>query len=171
MIEEQQACWWAMKFQVLMTNNIMNIFQKTNDTKYFELFFPQKIMLEYKHGNFRPVKRALYPGYAFVKAKKNDLTKFLNLKVRGFRNFLRRGNEIVPLKDHEIDWVITATDQEGVIGISQGLYKNKFIEIISGPLKGKEAQIISYSKRKKRAKLEVTLGTKKLNLDLACLIN
>lgn len=163
--------WWVLSFQMpLMTQamKMISIKMKDNDV---EIFFPQKIMIEYSHGIFKTVRRALYPGYAFIKSSKNNLTTLLENRPRGFRDFVRSGHELIPLHENEIVWLKNITDNDGVVGISKARQINQSIEIVSGPLQGKEAQIIGYSKRKKRAKLEVSLGMKKLNLELACLIH
>lgn len=167
----QQPYWWAMSFQMPLMTHAIKMVSKYIDANSTELFFPKKIMLEYSKGTFKAVQRALYPGYAFIRSSKNNLTTLLDQKPRGFRDFIRSGDELIPLHDNEINWLKSITDAEGVVGISRGMKKNQNIEIVSGPLQGREAQVISYSKRKKRAKLEVSLGMRKINLELACLIN
>ncbi|MFB6366788.1 antiterminator LoaP [Paenibacillus elgii] len=137
-------------------------------------FIPKRIVPEYSQGVARNSIRVLFPGYVFVQAtmssnlyyRLKSIPDLYYLVDCGERKKDKSPGYFTSIPDDEMLWIKNLTDEQGIIEYSEVHIVNKKVEVISGPLKGKESWIKKVDKRKSRAKIEVTLLNKKSLVDV-----
>lgn len=163
--------WWALAFpHDHVSSNLKKIKSRFSDEGY-ELFYPRRLMMEYRCGKFQIVEKSLYPGYAFIYCPASQLLQFMENSASEKTYVVRFGEELIPVGDDQLLRMRSLTDGTGLVGISHGVLKSGKIQITSGPLKGHEGEIIKSSPRKKRVTVQVSIGSRLIKLQLACIIN
>lgn len=108
-------------------------------------------------GQWKTLKKILFPGYLFVVS--NDVEQlYLNLKtVQGLTKLIGAGTDIIPLSDREIEFLQSFGGENQVVEMSQGIIEGDRIVIQSGPLMGKEGLIRKIDRHKRKAWLELEM--------------
>ncbi len=113
-------------------------------------------------------KKNLFPGYLFVSC--DEILSLQNrLKERkGFVKILWENDNMIPLPDDEAALIqgLISNPNLNEIGISKGLMKDGRIVVTEGPLKDFTGKIISFDKRKQRARVELSLFNRSMLVDL-----
>ncbi len=101
----------------------------------------------------------IFPGYLFFEAENLENTTYRVLKKQaGFLRFLRNNHDIEPLSGEDERTLLQFLSCGDVVGQSLVFFdENQKIRVISGPMKGLEGRIIKVDKRKKRAKIKLSL--------------
>ena len=104
-------------------------------------FIPYSEQMKRYHGQWHKEKKPLFPGYVFlISPDKEQL--FLQLKqVIGLTKLLGTGDEIVPLTEEEIRFLLEFGSEEQIVAMSEGIIENDQVLITRGPLKGREGLI------------------------------
>lgn len=118
-------------------------------------FIPYSEQMKRYHGQWHKEKKPLFPGYVFlISPDKEQL--FLQLKqVMGLTKLLGTGDEIVPLTEEEIRFLLEFGSEEQIVAMSEGIIENDQVLITRGPLKGREGLIKRIDRHKRRAYLEI----------------
>lgn len=112
-----------------------------------------------KLGITRKSVSSIFPGYIFIESDNISYDFYKTIKkFPGFCRFLMNNHDIRPLSGDERKFVYQLSSNGEIAGISK-IYFNKDdkIQVISGPMKGLEGEIVKVDKRKKRAKIKLKL--------------
>ncbi len=131
------------------------------------LFWPRRELEIRKKGKRSSETEPLYPGYVFFKGHMDTGYYRLFKKVPGFIRFLKDNQNIEPLSREERQ-LLNHFLSFGEVAEQSKVYfnENNLIQVISGPLKGLEGRITRVNKRKKRAKVILTLYKENYPIDL-----
>lgn len=123
-----------------------------------ECFLPEREVMWKVDGEWKLVKKLLFPGYLF----------FVTDDAEGLYESLQRVPALVrllgsderaffPLTDKETDWFLSFMDREHVVRMSEGYIDGDKVVVTRGPLMGFEGQIRRVDRHKRRAYLDVTM--------------
>lgn len=116
-------------------------------------------------GTWHTEKRILFPGYVFlVSGRLDDLYKSLR-EVTGMTKLLGMGEEIVPLKEEEVELLQKAGAGERPLEVSTGIIENGIVMITDGPLAGMEGCIKKIDRHKRKAWLEVDMFGRTIKME------
>lgn len=108
-------------------------------------------------GEWKTLKKLLFPGYLFVVTDNiRDFQEALK-KVDGFTRLLGTGDEIIPIAAKEQKFLESFGGEEQITRMSEGIIVNSQVLVRSGPLMGKEGLIKKIDRHKRKAYLEVEL--------------
>ncbi len=83
---------------------------------------------------------------------------FIELQnVIGLTKLLGIGDDIVPLREEEIQFLLTFGGEKQVVEMSEGIIEQSKVRVISGPLQGMEGCIRKIDRHKRKAYLEVEM--------------
>ncbi len=112
--------------------------------------------IKYK-GQWHIHKKKLFPGYLFlISDNLDELYKQLK-KVEAMTKLLGTGDDIIPLTQNEIDFLLRFTGDEELVKMSQGIIIGDKVTILSGPLKGMESTIKKIDRHKRKAWLNLEM--------------
>jgi transcription termination/antitermination protein NusG len=152
---EEEVCLNIDKLKILGIGDIQ-----------YNLLVPKRKIYERKQGTRKTVVKKMFPGYVLLETDK--INEFY-LHVRGIPHiikFLKSSYYFLEVSLKEITQIVSMTDNKGLINISQALVINDKIQITEGPLFGREGIIKKIDKRKGRAKVEFTINSNSLLIDL-----
>lgn len=152
---EEDVCLFIEKLRIKVYRDIE-----------YNLLVPKRKIYERKQGVRKEVIKKLFPGYVLVETDKID---DFYIKARGgphILKFLKNNYNFLEVSIKEIEQILILVDNKGLINISQALVINDKIEIIDGPLLGREGIIKKIDKRKGRAKVEFSINYNTLLIDL-----
>lgn len=130
-----------------------DIMRHLRETGY-AAYVPKRILIQRKNGVYYSIPQILFPSYVFIDVKKISPEAYYKIRsVNGVGYFLSRDD---PLPEAEAAY-IKELCENNEIGISKGFLKNGKLIITEGFLKRHENRIISYSRRQRRATVELTL--------------
>jgi len=133
-----------------------------------QLLWPRRILEIRRAGRRFSRESALYPGYLFYRAEDLD-PDFYHLirRIPGFIRFLKDNHHIEPLSREDEELLRHFLSHGEVMGASRAYFdKDNRIRIVQGPLKGLEGRIIKVDKRKKRARVVLSLYKESYPIDL-----
>lgn len=106
-------------------------------------------------GSWNISTEILFPGYIFMVSNHvNDLL-FKVKKIPKLIKILGNENEIIPLYDKEVKFLMRFGKEDHLIKMSQGYIENDRIIIIDGPMKDYEGTIKKINRHKRNAVIEV----------------
>jgi len=149
----------------------MRLFNALYPHTGLSLHFPRRRVNIRRRGVIRPSTAAVFPGYVFIEAEKDDIFAYQweFRRTDGFYRFLKSNQNIRPLADRDLELVLHFVKKAGPIaGVSRVYFnENARIVVVEGPLMGLEGRIIKVDKRKKRAKVKLDLYDDSFAIDLA----
>jgi transcriptional antiterminator NusG len=106
-------------------------------------------------GKWHITNEILFSGYIFMVSDHiNDLV--LNVKkIPKLINILGDGNEIIPLYDREIEFLMRFGKEDHLIKMSYGYIENDKIVITDGPMKDYEGTVKRIDRHKRKAVIEI----------------
>ena len=121
-------------------------------------FVPRVRAMRKRGGQLVPVMEALFPGYLIaVTSRVGELAACIRSHVRSARLIGGQNEAFVPLNSEEVAWIDAFTHcgtQAIAISTAQVSAGDK-VEVVEGPLMGREGWIASVNHRKKVAYLEI----------------
>lgn len=150
--------WYVMQVRTGTEENIRCQCEKIVGEGILErCFIPYYQEKKKYEGTWHTQERILFPGYVFM------ITEFLeelyeSLKsVIGLTKLIGTGQEIVPLSEEEIEFLLQMGKESQVVEMSAGVIENGVVRITSGPLVGMEGNIRKIDRHKRKAYLEIEM--------------
>lgn len=124
------------------------------------IHFPKRPLMERKLGKLHKKIQPVFPGYLFLETELlKDQVKSTIMKMAGVFRFLPENTNIQSLNDDDARFLrqLISTGRVGEEVSLVDFDENDRIRILEGPLKGREGQIVSVDRRKKRVRVQLTL--------------
>ncbi len=116
-------------------------------------------------GTWKTLTKPLFPGYLFLSTE-HPLEVFAELRhVVGLTNLLRSDEQILPLTQKEIDFLMRFAGDDRVVEMSEGIIEGEHIRVLSGPLVGWEGIIRKVDRHRRKAKIEVEMFGRKQEIE------
>ncbi len=118
--------------------------------------FPEKMKTELRNGRWEKVKKPLLIGYVFLYSYIPLYSSRVN-RVDGVIRMLEyddKGNELMGPDRAFADWILA---QDGIVSVSKAVKDGDQVEIVDGPLKDMKGTIIAFDKRRRIAKIDLSL--------------
>ena len=123
-----------------------------------ECFNPCYLVNKKFHGEWKQVRKSLFPGCVIVDCQEPTAAAAWLKGVEGVMRMLGNGDCPVPLARVESDWIARFTTVENrVIGTSSGVIEGDRIVVQEGPLVGLESNIKKIDRHKRTAYVEFDL--------------
>jgi len=155
--------WYVLRVMTGKEVEVLNSLTKIYDLTILKCLLPKKEVTEKKNGKTYETLKILFPGYVFIHTL---MTPNMYYSLRQIPNILylvmcgeRKGDVsysyFSEISQNEMYWILSMTDQQGILSRSEVIINNKMVQVISGPLVGMEGNIIKLDKRKQRVKIAV----------------
>lgn len=133
------------------------------------LLLPRRKLTIRKRGVKKESLLPLYPGYVFYNTEHLDTEVFWVLRrVPGFTRYLRYGEKPEPLTGEDEKILLHFLSFGEVVESSRVYFDvDNNIRVVSGPMKGLEGKIIKVDKRKRRAKVKLSLYENSFPVDFS----
>lgn len=106
-------------------------------------------------GQWLTLQKVLFPGYIFAVTQNIEALQQQLWNVIGTTKVLRSGEEIIPLTDQEVTFLLGFGGEDQLVKMSEGIIIGDKVIIHSGPLQGREACIKRIDRHKRKAWLEL----------------
>lgn len=153
-----------------VTAKEQELVQRMKDTLspdlYRRIWVPVREEIRSFQGGEKNVEVRLFPGYVFVDT---DFPEEIHRRIRkepSYIKFLQTDKGITPISWWEEENLRLLEDGSGTIKLSVGIIEGGSLKILSGPLKGKESQVIRIDRHRKKAWIEVTLLGEKRKISM-----
>ena len=140
-------------------DTFLKLWEKLNDRHNLNVYWPRRELMIRRHGHTRKQLVPVFPGYLFVEAQEIDPDIFQEFRhIHYFNRFLKSNNNICPLPEDEQRVIIQLTNKGKIIKQSKVIFNEQDrIVVVEGPMMGFEGKIIKVDKRRKRAKVQLSL--------------
>lgn len=150
--------WYVIQVKTGTEESILIQCQKNiPDTILENCFIPCYEEKKRIRGVWTIQKRRLFPGYVFLVAGNLEQISFQLKHIIGRTRLLGIGDEIIPLTDEEIQFLVAFGGEKQVVEMSEGIIEGAEVKILSGPLQGREALIRKIDRHKRKAYLELKM--------------
>lgn len=148
--------WYAVQVRTGEEEKTKLICNKMiSDNVLKECFIPYYEKKMKYMGKWHITREILFPGYIFMISDYiNDLI-FDVKKIPKLIKILGDGEDIIPLYDREIEFLMRFGKEDHLIKISHGYIENDKIVITDGPMKDYEGTIKRIDRHKRKAIIEV----------------
>ena len=125
-----------------------------------DCFIPEYETMRKEKGEWRSIRRLLFPGYLFLVS---DAVLDLSAALRNVPAIVKLlgqsdgEDDILPLSEWEEDWLRAFTDETHCIRMSEAVIEGDVITVTRGPMLGHEAIIKKIDRHKRRALIEVSM--------------
>ncbi len=120
-----------------------------------ECFVPQVENIYKKAGEYKKVISPLFPGYVFIVCQDPEKIAVSLRGVPDFTRILKTGEDFEPLRQQEVDNLLTLAGRELRVEMSTGYIVGDKICIVEGPMKGMDGAIRKINRHKRIAMVEV----------------
>lgn len=132
------------------------------------VYMPLKEVLHKRGDTFIKKRGPLFPGYLFVQ---EHIANFVDNVRQGDLDVwlkpLGQQGKPLPVKKEEMEFIFKLAEN-GVVGVSKGyMAEDGKVQIVEGPMKGMEADILFVDKRRKKAKVQFELFNRRIDVTLA----
>lgn len=123
-----------------------------------EIFVP-KARVGVKQGDkWLPGEETLLPGYLIAVTDDPARLAVALGRVGGVARLVKQDNVFVPLPRESVEWMERHTQRGAIpVEMSEGYVEKGTLHVTSGPLAGREAQVVKVDHRRKRAYLELEM--------------
>ncbi|ADD02003.1 NusG antitermination factor [Thermoanaerobacter mathranii subsp. mathranii str. A3] len=158
--------WYVIFTRGGFENKVKDIIQNCFKEEV-KLLVPKRKIIERVKG--QPVEKIklLFPGYVFVNAEMSDELYYKMSEVLKRGVFLKEGKRPAFVREEEMKIILSLIKNSDLIDVSKGIMEGERVKIIEGPLKGYEGLIKKIDKRKKRAKVMLSIAGELKSVDLA----
>ena len=135
---------------------------------HINTFCPMQELIIKKKGKANKEMKPLFPGYIFLQTEEITAETLSTLKnIPGFFQILPSNKDIKAVPEQDMHIINSLFRKNFTAHLSKARFdENDRIEIIEGPLKGKEGMIVKVDKRKGRAKIVINAFEKQHFVDL-----
>jgi transcriptional antiterminator NusG len=164
--------YYAIQVKTRAENKFIKLFRALHPEVSFPIYFPQRRLDIRRNGQIKATMAAVFPGYIFIEAEKDEdiiASQWEFRRTEGFYRFLRSNQEITPLADRDLELVLHFIKNAGPVAGRSKVYFNEDsrIVVVEGPLMGLEGRIVKVDRRKGRAKINLDLYNDSFSIDLA----
>ncbi len=140
-----------------MEEKIIKEDNKVNPDKEYSIVVPQRVLKIRRFGKVSEEKVPVFKGYIFIETNSFSEKVYRSIKkLKGVYRFLPSNDLPKPIYGRDLDILNHFLKLGGLAKISLVSFDEQDrIQIIEGPLKGLEGQIIKVDKRKGRAKVRI----------------
>lgn len=137
-------------------------------TRNLKVFCPMRELMIRKKGKTRKELKPMFAGYIFVEAEEISGPILSKLKtIPDFYQVLPSNKDIKPVRKEDMEFLNSLFTGSQLARLSKARFdENDRIQIIDGPLKGKEGLIVKVDRRKGRAKIVIKAFEKEHFVDL-----
>ncbi len=108
-------------------------------------------------GKWHIERKILFLGYVFIVTEELERLQTYLKEIIELTKLLSAGEDVVPLKSNEIEFLKAFGGEEQIVKMSEGIIENSKVIIQSGPLEGWEAYIRKIDRHKRKAYLELEM--------------
>ena len=150
--------WYAIQVRTGNEENIRQQCEKLIESEILErCFIPYYEQMKRYQGRWHRERKILFPGYVFLVSDEKEKLPFALRRVIGLTKLIKADDEIIPLTEDEVDFLLEFGKDEQVVEMSKGIIVDDKVIIQSGPLKGNEGLIRKIDRHKRKAWLEVNM--------------
>lgn len=159
--------WYVVQIRIGTEESIQMQCQKNVSEEVLErCFIPYYEERKRIRGEWTTQKKVLFPGYVFM-ISENVKRLYEELKkVVGLTRLIGTGEEIVPLKEEEVEFLESFGGENQIVEMSEGIIEHSQVRILSGPLQGKEGYIRKIDRHKRKAWLETEMFGRRQNIQV-----
>ncbi|WP_127530244.1 antiterminator LoaP [Paenibacillus kobensis] len=182
--------WYVLFVRNGSEDRVKSSLQRLFSGDLLRCVVPKKQISERKAGHIDLVERVLFPGYVFIQTQMNYATYYIlqtNPYIYRLLNYCGRKDLIHHHQDsdhpeeveeqyfkqvpeEEISPILGLLDHDDVVENSKVYFENSRINVVSGPLTGKEGIVKKVDKRKRRAKVSLNLFGGERTIDLGIIV-
>lgn len=164
--------YYAIQVRTRLEEKYIKLFKSRNPDISLPIHFPRRYLDIRKNGKVKPSTPAVFPGYLFIEAERDEeifACQWNFRRTEGFMRFLKSNQEITALDSKDLEIVLHFINNKGSIAGRSKVYfdENSRIIVAEGPLSGLEGKIIKVDRRKRRAKIKLDLYNDSFTVDLA----
>ncbi len=132
-----------------------------------KILWPQRKLTLKKRGIVKETTAPIFPGYLFFEEEKLEPDIYWILKrTGGFIRFLKSNQNIQPIFGEDKQLLLHFLSYGEIVEKSTVWFdRDNRIRVVSGPMKGLEGKIIKVDRRKKRAKIALSLYEESFKVD------
>ncbi|MBB6480761.1 antiterminator LoaP [Spirochaeta isovalerica] len=133
-----------------------------------KVFCPMRELMIRKKGKTTRQLKPMFGGYIFVESEEISAASLTKLKkIPDFFQVLPSNKDIKPVRQEDMEFLRSLFTGNQIAALSKAKFdENDLIQIISGPLKGKEGMIVKVDRRKGRAKIVINAFDREHFVDL-----
>lgn len=159
--------WYVMQVRTGTEENICVQCRKDIPEAILEkCFLPYYEEKRKIRGEWKILKKHLFPGYVFVISNDREQLYMQLKKVIGLTKLIGTGREIIPLTEEEVRFLLRFAGEEQIVSMSEGIIEGSKVIINSGPLKGMEGYIRKIDRHKRKAYLEIPFFGRTQNIQV-----
>lgn len=145
------------KFLTLVRTSLRTAVPSQSETGSF--LWPRRTLTIRRKGKTQKQLAPIFPGYIFYEAKELPPDVYWAIKkTSGFVRFLKDNQHIEPLSGEDKGLLLHFLSFGEIVETSTVSFDdNNRIVVIDGPMRGLEGAIVKVNRRKKRAKVRLTL--------------
>ena len=156
---ERKLCSWIKEF--------------VPENLYEDCFVPLVEQNRKIKGDWKSIKKPLFPGYLFINTDDPHIRKIAQ-KLKSselFAMILSTDGKFTPINEEETYLINNSYGNNGILGSSIGMIEGDKIKILSGPLIGLEGSIRHINRHKRTATIELNMfgRTSRINIGLEIL--
>lgn len=131
------------------------------------LLWPRRSLSIRHRGRTEQSLAPIFPGYVFYEAEEIHPEVYWVLKqLNGFIRFLKTASTIEPLRGDERSLLLHFLSFGEIVDKSLVYFdESSRIRVVSGPMKGLEGRVVKVDKRKKRAKVHLSMYEERFLVD------
>ena len=157
--------YFAFQVKSRCEEKYLKLARKLLNTEYrpdkipVKLILPRRQLTIRKQGKQKTSFSPIFPGYVFIEAISIDPSVYWLLKkINGFSRFLNKPDNVEPLIGDDKTILLHFLAFGEIVKKSMVSFdRSQKIRVKEGPMKGLEGNIIRVDKRKKRAKIALSL--------------
>lgn len=154
--------WYVVQVFTGTEHNICRQAEKVIPTAILQrIFIPHYEQKRRVCGEWKLLQKVLFPGYVFVVTDHIEELWLQLKKVIGLTRLVGAGEDIIPLTEEEVDFLLNFGKEEQIVKMSQGFIENDRVHITDGPLMGMEGCIRKIDRHKRKAWVEVQMFGRK----------
>lgn len=138
-----------------------------NSNVDFRFLVPKRALNERRLGEWKIVKRTLFPGYILMEGLMTVEHYIQIKKTMGLIKILESEGQPLVIYASEIQTISRLTKEDELIGASKVLIEGNKVRVIEGPLLGAEGLIETVNKQKGRVKVRLNFFGEPRLIDLA----
>ncbi|WP_083705528.1 antiterminator LoaP [Paenibacillus sp. FSL H8-0259] len=182
--------WYVLFVRNGCEDRVKSSLQRLFSGEMLRCVVPKKQISERRAGQYDLIERLLFPGYVFIQTQMNYSTYYIlqkNPHVYRLLNYCSRKDLIYKhqamndlenseeqyfkqIPEEEISPILGLLDHDDVAENSRVYFENSRMNVVSGPLTGKEELVTKVDKRKRRAKVSLQLLGGGRTIDLGIIL-